>query len=141
MLADAPLKMAISAGCVTAQAIARTGISDVGHGLGVHVETPSAMTGLTIRMIGSHVLVAGYVLVADATLLLPDDLRCGDRRSFARASGLPDDRRAGHDQEEPDGYTDCGEAASFGFIRSNHALRSSLREFRLFGLCVPQSAP
>ena len=98
------------------------------------------MAGLAIGMIGRHDLVVRDVFMADATLLLPDDLRSGDRRSFARASGLPDDRRAGHDQEEPDGYTDCGEAASFGFIRSNHALRSSLREFRLLGLCVAQSA-
>ena len=140
MLTYAPLKMAISAWRVTAEAIARGGVSDIGHGFRIDMQTPAAMAGFAIGMIGGHGLVARDVLMADATLLLADDLRSGDGRGSTRASGLPDHRCAGHDQEKPDGHTGCTEARSFGFVRSNHALRSSLREFRLLGLCVAQSA-
>jgi hypothetical protein len=80
VLADAPLKVAIAAGCVTAEAVSGVGIADVRDRLRVHVETPSTMAGLAIRVIGSHVLVPGHVLVADATLLLADDLGSGDGR-------------------------------------------------------------
>ena len=37
VLADAPLKVTVAAGCVTAEAVSRVGIADIGHRLRVHV--------------------------------------------------------------------------------------------------------
>jgi hypothetical protein len=128
MISADPLEMARKPDPMAGQTILRGGKTNVRFLLAVGVETPTSVTGLAVRVVRRHQLVALHRLMANRALFRTDHLGAHDRFHARRPERSPfkGDASGSENRKKDHG---CG--GTIGF----HHGRESIRNTRMAHLC------